>query len=68
MRETPQMAVFQQPAKSIILRQYLEVSSGMLADRALIRDIFPFEDVAAIPAMPLHRSVFFEYFSALHIF
>ena len=43
--------------ESIILRQNLEVSSGMLADRTFFRDFLPFKDITTIPAVPFHRSI-----------
>jgi hypothetical protein len=39
---------------SIILRQNFKVSSGMLADRTLIRNPCPLKDIATIPAVPFH--------------
>jgi hypothetical protein len=54
--------------ESIIFCQNLEVSPGMLADRTLIRDIPPFKDKAAIPAVPFHKGILFECFPFLHIF
>ena len=40
----------------------------MLADRALIRDIFPIKDIATISTVPLNRSVLFEYAPTFHTF
>jgi len=52
----------------IILCQDLKVRSRMFAHWAFLRNVLPFKDITAIPAVPFDRRILFESLCFLHIF
>jgi hypothetical protein len=46
----------------IIFCKDFKVGTRMLAHGTFFRDFLPFENIAAVSAVPLHRSILFEDF------
>lgn len=53
--------------KSIVLSLDLEITLGMLADRAELRSLLAYDDVSAIRALPNGILISLEYNAALNI-